>query len=143
MGKGHGAHGELQIRPGLYLGGNAEGGADQKAGAAFAAELYLLHLPGQRLGGQELPLRGQDAEPGTFGDFSQNGLRLFVKTCGNLRRGRILRQPHLRQLQKLELTIALQPLFVFRCGCGVEFFLQLSHTNQGNRKHTLTSCGGV
>ena len=36
VGEGHGAHGEPEIRPFLHPLGDAEGGADEKTGAALA-----------------------------------------------------------------------------------------------------------
>ena len=49
VGEGHGAHGEPEIRLFLDSGGHAEGGADEKAGAALAGELYVSHFFGEGL----------------------------------------------------------------------------------------------
>ena len=39
VGEGHRPHGEAEIRPLLDMGGHAEGGADQKAGAGCGGDL--------------------------------------------------------------------------------------------------------
>ena len=58
MGEGHGAHGELEVRSFLYSFRHAEGGADEKAGAAFSGELHFPKLFRKALAGKGLSLRG-------------------------------------------------------------------------------------
>ena len=69
VGEGHFSHGELEI--GLVLDPlrDAEGGADQESRAGLAHVLDLFELSGKFLGGEDLSLGGEDAQPGIFGNI--------------------------------------------------------------------------
>ena len=84
VGEGHGAHGEFEIRLLLDPGGHAEGGADKKAGAGFAAELHFAELGCKALAGKLLSLGRKDAEPGPLGDLAEDQLRFLFKTGADL-----------------------------------------------------------
>ena len=139
VGKGHGTHGQPEIRPFLDLGCHAKGGADEKAGARLAGELHFLQLPGKALAAQLLALRGEDAQPCPLGNFGENQLRFLVQPGGDFGRGGVLRQANLRQLQQGEAAVAPQPLFVILGGGDIEFLLQLSHGDQSDVKHSFSS----
>ena len=101
MGKGHGAHGKLEICFLLDSGGHAKGRADEKTGAALTGNFDFLQLLGKGFAGQGLALRCQDAEPGALGDLGQNQIRFLFEACGNLGWGGILGQTMLRQFQQM------------------------------------------
>ena len=91
VGEGHESHGKLKICGGLDLGGNAKGRADQKADAAFSAELDRCQLFGKAFTAQLLTLRGEDAKVSPFGNFLENGFRFLIQSCRDFSRGGVLR----------------------------------------------------
>ena len=80
MGESHRPHGEPEVSPVFHPLRHAEGGTDEKTGAGFSAELYFLQLLREVFAGQGLTLRGQNTEPGTFGDFGENQLCFLLQT---------------------------------------------------------------
>ena len=135
VGEGHGAHGEPEIRPLLDSGSHAEGGADEKAGAAFSGILHGFYGFCKLLAGKGLPLGGEHAEPGPFGNPGENGIRLLFQSRSDFGRGGVLRQAAFRQFQKAEFAVPPQPLGVFRRSRNVERLLQLTHGDQCDIKH--------
>ena len=135
VGEGHGAHGELEIGLFLDFGRHAEGRADEEAGAGLAGIFYFLQFVCEAFAGQFLALRGEDAEPSTFGKLLEDQICLFFETGRDFRRGRILRQTDFRQFQKGEFTVTAQTLFVFFGGGNIEFFFQFAHGDQGDVEH--------
>ena len=137
VGEGHGAHGQLQVCPGLDPWGHSKGRADEKTGAAFAGIFHLRHGLGEGFAGQLLALWGKDTEPSPLGNLGENGVRLLFQSGGDLPGGGIFRQTDFRQLQQGEAAVAPQPLGVLLSGRQIKLFFQLAHGNQRNVKHKI------
>ena len=135
VGEGHSSHGQLEIGLVLDLLADAEGGADEEAGAALSGILHVSELVRKFLGGQDLALGSENAEPAVLRNFGEDHLRLLVKTRLDFGRGGVLREPMLGQLDELERAVALQPLLVFGGGREVELLLELAHDDQCDVKH--------
>ena len=135
VGEGHCPHGKAEIRPLLDMGGHAEGGADQKAGAGLAGIFHVPELVREGFAGQLLPFGGEDAEPGALGDFGEDQLGFLFQPCLNLAGGGIFGKPCFRQLEKRKGAVSPQPLFFLLGGGNVEFFLELAHGDQGDAEH--------
>ena len=97
MGEGHGTHGKFEIRLSFHTGRHTEGGANEKAGTAFAGQFDFLQLVREFLAGQFPAFRGKYAEPGAFGDFGENQLSFLLQTGSDFGRGGIFREPHFRE----------------------------------------------
>ena len=92
VGEGHFSDGQVKFRFFLYSRGNAEGGADEKAGGGLSHVFHLGKLCGEFLTAEELALGGEYAQPGPLGNRRENGLRLDGKPRGELGGAWILRQ---------------------------------------------------
>ena len=136
VGEGHGAHAEAEIRPGFYPGGDPKGGADEKTGAALAGVFHLPELFREGFAGQELAFRRKDAQPGSFWNPGEDGVRLLLQPLGDFRGGGVFGEPGFRQLQEGKPAVSRQPLGVLRRRAEVKGLFQLSHGNEGDVKHT-------
>ena len=122
VGEGHRPHREPEIRLFLDPGCHAEGGADEKTGAALSGELHGGKLFGKGFAAEFLALRCKDAEPGPLGDSAEDFLRFLFKTRLNIGRTGIFRQTVFGQFQKGKPAVAGKPLTEFRNGFPVKFF---------------------
>ena len=138
MGEGHFAHGELEIRLVLDLLADAEGGTDQEGGAALSGILHILQLPGKFLRGEDFSLRGENAQPGIFGDLLEDQLRFLVEARLDLGRGGVLGKPVLGKLDDLKGAVALQPLLVFLGGGEVDIMTKWA-LSQGCKDSSISA----
>ena len=135
--EGHGRHAQPPIR--LFFQGLVQSvaAADEKCHPALALQRESRQLFRQRLAGAHLSLDAQGYHRPV--QLRTDGVGLGRKRLLYLRRGRVLRQPDLRQLQHLQLAVTAQPFDVLRRRVGIELLLQLAHAQHGDALHVSTS----
>ena len=140
VGEGHGTHGEQEVSLLLQIPVQSEGGPDEEHQLGPALIPDGLQRFGQRLGGEQLPLRRQDAQPAVFRQLLPDGLSLPLQCLPDLGRGGILRQTDLRQLDEPDPAVCLEPFFIFLRRGEIELLLELS---QGDQRRDAAICSTV
>ena len=109
--------------------------ADEKGDLRLSLHAEVRHPAAQLIAGAGLALDAQGHHRAALGQTLPDGRALGLQGLLYLRRGGLLRQAVFRQLDDVQLAVSLQALDVLRRRVRVEFFLQLSHAQDGHSLH--------
>ena len=139
VGEGHGGHTEPPVSLALQVLVQAHAAADEEGELGLALNAEFGHAAAQLLAGAGPALDAQGDDRAALGQPLTDGVTLGAESLLYLRRGGIVGQSLLRQLDKLQLAVALEALDVLGGGVDVEFLLQLAHAEDGHTLHSVTS----